>query len=1054
MAIFAARKQKIEKRVSGKNPKAFTIALGSVFALLGLSCVSFADTDGGASPVPITFPSGGLVPFPPPSTPPWYAYIFNEYMSVTVGLTGNSWGVTTPNTDVTGRISFGTLAGNLRISQDDNQPLLGGIENLPGSPFGLSENQWPYGFGDGLTTTTDQNNRRYMNYPAYLQALVDGTTRVNVGFETGQFRLAPTFRRTDGSAGTAADRPLLLASYNVGASGAVYIEQRIRLLRSTARVEWTIVNTDTQSHTVGLRWTMNVRGSDNFYFVNSERGVSPRPVVMGSDPSTPGSIVAPIPDTLDIFSKRADTVTDPGFHNRQTFRGNDATLPLSLYLANASELAPGGAAPAGQYLPLPQGVRVPTFETGLATAAYYGNTPQGYVIPAGGRQVVVAYIGAGGSTDLIGDDLVLSTESPTALPYYPGAATLPGVAGNTSATLASVASKFIGTPVTGVDATTGSTIVTGVTNRFRIFASVYSQKQRLPDADVPLSGVSASLTLPPGLRFATDPATGNRDVSTKAVVPQGPSAGAPGTLVGDQDGVVSWLVEPTGEVYGPVTYQVAIGVTKPNPLSRSIGRTITIPATPLVELNVGTFQMIGFPFQLNATLSNNGDPDTVVNSLSRPIDEPVLLYRWVPDPLSDSGAGRYIRETKIEPGVAYFYRPAQGSNGKRLLYAKGVEPVSLQAPTANTQSVPLQIVLERGWNMISNPYVYNIPLNYLRIVPLDNNPSLASISFGEAVRNGVIKGGVFYFSPTEGGYRFFEDLTAPIKPWQGYWIYLNNRATVLFATPTTRDSVVIPSPIGGVPEPATRAQQSMTAESWNLDLIARRSDGKQDASTRIGMSTGTSDGRKDFPKPPAPFQDYVQLAVAKGEGTSRYAQVLKNSGSAATWELVLESSQDGKVNLLWPSLSKVPKRIHLSITDKQTGQKTSLRGLNSLQVTASKDRPSRFVIEAKTEVTRPLAITKLQVAPGGSRSLGGSYAYLLGINQDANVTATIQSQSGNTIGVLAAGRASRSGENRLVWNGRNQNGAAVPAGTYTLEVRVTNDSGDVHLRTLPVTVVR
>jgi flagellar hook assembly protein FlgD len=144
----------------------------------------------------------------------------------------------------------------------------------------------------------------------------------------------------------------------------------------------------------------------------------------------------------------------------------------------------------------------------------------------------------------------------------------------------------------------------------------------------------------------------------------------------------------------------------------------------------------------------------------------------------------------------------------------------------------------------------------------------------------------------------------------------------------------------------------------------------------------------------------------------------------------------------------------LSITDKQTGQKTSLRGLNSLQVTASKDRPSRFVIEAKTEVTRPLAITKLQVAPGGSRSLGGSYAYLLGINQDANVTATIQSQSGNTIGVLAAGRASRSGENRLVWNGRNQNGAAVPAGTYTLEVRVTNDSGDVHLRTLPVTVVR
>lgn len=1049
MAIFALRKQEQKRRLRRGLGKSSIVALGLLF---GLTPVAIADTNGGTSPVPINFSNGAITPFPvPTSNAPWYAYIYNEYMLVTVGLTG-TWNVTTPNTDIPGRISFGTFEGNLRVSQDNNQPLLGGVESINGAiGTTIGEAQWPYGFGDGQTTTTNGSNQSYVNFPAYLRALVDGTTQVNVGFDTAQYRLSPRFYQTEGTAGSINDRPVLIAKYNIGASGNLYIEQRIRLVRTLARIEWTIVNEDAQAHNVGLRWTMNVRGSNNYYFVNPDRGVSPRPVVLGSDPSTPGAIVPAIPDTLDIFSRRADTATDPGFHNKQVFRGLDSTLPLSVYLANARELAPGGTAPAGNYLPLAQGTRVPTFETGIATAAYYGNTPQGYVIPPGGRRVVVVYVGEGGTSDLVGDDLVVSTEAPTALPYYSGAATLSGVAGNTSATLADVASKFIGTPVTTTN-TAGTTVVTGVNNQFRIYASVYSQKQRLPDADVPLSGVSASLTLPPGLRFAIDPATGVRDVTTKLVQPVGPAAGAAGELIGDQDGTVSWLVEPTGEVYGPVTYQVAVGVAKPNPLSRSVGKTITIPATPLVELNVGTFQMLGFPFEFDQALSNNGDPDTVINSLSRPIDEPVILYRWVPDPLSETGAGRYVKETRIEPGVAYFYRPSQGSNGKRLMYVKGVAPQSLQAPTGNTLPVPVQRILERGWNMIANPYLYDIPLNYLRVVPLEGNPSLSSISFGEAVRNGVIKGGVFYYSPTEGGYRFFEDLTSPLKPWQGYWIYVNNRVSVLFATPTQRDAVVLPNPVDGT-EPATRIVKDATAENWTLDIQARRPDGTADASTRIGMSPVASEARTSLPKPPVfEQQKYVRLAIANGQ--SRYAQVLKTPGGKVTWNLELTSNESGNVNLVVPGLSSVPKRLRLTITDQQTGQTTNLRNLSTLKVNVAKETPSRFVVTASTELTRPLRITQLKAA-GGSRATG-SYAYLLGVTQDnVAIEATVTTVTGNTVSVLAAGsRASNNGVAKLVWNGRNQAGAAMPAGQYRLTVRVTGDNGDTDMRVLPVMVTR
>ncbi len=1055
MAIFAVRKQKIANR-SLRTATRLSVAALSVFMALSCSIpAARADTKGGVSPVPIIdLPSGNFFGWPPSTTTPWYAYIYNDYMLVTVGWTGALAPPQPPHAtgDVAGRISFGTVQGNLRLSQDDNQALLGGVTKLSsvGPP---DDSQFPYGWGAGTTSTVGGPEGTYQDYPAYLRALVDGTTQVNVGFDTAQNRLSPTFRQTDGLPGSNADRPLIVGSYNLGANGTVYLEQRVRLQGGLAKFEWTIVNTDTLAHTVGLRWTINQRPAAGFYFVNSDRGVSPRPLVLGADPSTPGVIVPPIPDTLDIFARRADTITDPGFHNRQIFRGLDTTLPVSVYLSDAIEMAPGTATPRGAWLPQAQGIRVPTFETGIATTAYYGNTPLGYVVPPGGRRVVIAYVGPGGTSDLVADDLILSTESPTALPFYPGAAVLPGVMGNTSATLASVAAKFIGTPVRGTDAS-GNPAVTGVNNQFQIFASVTSQKQRLPDADVPLSGVSVSLTLPPGLRFVTNPATGSPDPSRKLVQPTGTGSTRLGELVGDQTGTASWLVEPTGEVYGPVTYQVAMGVERPNPLSRSIGRTIVIPATPLVELKTGFFQMLGFPFQFDPLLSNNGDPDTIINSLSRPIDEPVLLFRWVPDPLSTTGGGRYVKETKIEPGVAYFYRPAQGGGGKRLLYLRGAQPQALQAPTGNALTVPLQIILEKGWNMISNPYVYEIPLNYLRIVPLENNPSLSSISFSEAVRNNVIRGGVFYYSAAESGYRFFEDLTAALKPWQGYWVYLNTRVSVLFATPTQRDAVVLPDPVNPTPEPATRAQKTMTADSWKLGLVIRSADGKQDASTRIGVAPGASSGQSDYPKPPAPIDSAVRLAITKGDAASRYAQVLKTPGGKASWDLVVEGAdQDGVATLLWEGLGVVPKQVRLSITDAQ-GHTTNLRNASSLRVNIRKGVTSRFVVTAQRQTSQTLAITSLKKVSEGRASGIQSHTFSVRLTQDATITATLKTQNGAVIAVINPGRAAAAGETRLVWNGRSQNGSAVPAGMYRLEVNAISDSGDRVMRDLPVNSVR
>ena len=1039
MAIFAGRKRWTNAPTK-KDWCAYAAALVPALVLALVPGGALADTEGnrGAAVFPI-----GVAPAPvyqvypwafSATNPPFYAFISNEYLFLSVGQFG-AW--TPTGTEVPGRISLGTTGGSARTNLDDNQALCGFVTKSSALPPGSTDGAvWPYGHSAGG------------DFPAYLRAVVDNsTTPINVGFDSNQYRLQALFRPyTPGLSGTIEDGPALLWETNLG-NANLFIRHRYKLIRSKARLEWTIVNSDTVAHTVALRWNVNVRGAagsllggGGYYYQDPDRGVTDRVQVFGVDYSNPAAPPTTVPATLDIFSRRADTATDIPFHLRQQFIGDDATPPTAVYVANTSELHPT----SGGFAPQAIGLRTPYFERGIATAAYYGG-PNGYTVPAGGRITVVTYFGLGAASELKTPDFVLGTEAPESLPYNSAAAVDPAVVGNTSATLQTVATRFLSTP----DAS-------GNPQPFQIYASVYSQKLRAPDSDVPLSGVYASLTLPTGLRFATNTSTGTRDVATKLVKPQGAAAGADGEVKGDQDATVSWFVEPTGERFGPVTYQVAVSVARPNPLSRSISRTINIPAVPLVELIPSVFQMVGLPFQFDPVLSNNGDPDTIINSLSRPVDEPVVFYQWIPDPLSFTGtAGRYQRATKLEPGVGYFYRPsAGGANGKRLVFVKGATPVANQAPLGNATPVPIQLVLERGWNMIANPYVYEIPLNYLRIVPLDNNPALNSISFADAVRNGLIKGGIFYFDATQNGYRFFEDLTSAIKPWQGYWIFTTSRISVLFATPTLRNSVILPNPADGT-EPPTR-KVAMTAERWQLGLVARGNNGAQDSVTFIGVSPDAKEGANalDLPKPPTPVSDYVYVTLNRGEGSGVFSRILKPSlGKIQTWNLQVESDKDGAASLLWPEVRNLSRRIRLSVTDLQTGATTDLRSASSIRVNVRKNVPSRFVLTARTEATRPLTITNFHQSGGGRASGGRGFAFNL--SQDATVTAVIKTvQSGRTISVLAAGRSASTGETKLVWNGLNQSGVPVPTGPYVIEVTATNEGGERVVLQRVVTTVR
>jgi hypothetical protein len=545
--------------------------------------------------------------------------------------------------------------------------------------------------------------------------------------------------------------------------------------------------------------------------------------------------------------------------------------------------------------------------------------------------------------------------------------------------------------------------------------------------------VTASLVLPEGLRLGRDTTTGVQEVSEKAL-------GNNGTVQADEAANTSWLVEPTGTIYGTLTYQVSFKTRDFG--SRQISRNITIPATPFKQFTASEYRMIGFPFNFDPVLSNNGDPSTVVNGLSRPLDEPVAFYKYDPT-IND-----YLPPvTQLETGIGYFYRP----NLSRTIYGRGLQPVPGQAETGNTTFTNIQqkqVTLNPGWNMISNPYLYDVPVRFLRFVPASGNTT-QSQAFPAAVSSNLVRGGLFFYDPATGGYDILNNLTDSLRPWESYWMFVNNKVILIYPLSTQRGAAIIPEP-GGT-EPPTRKRgtiangsaliSSPTMDDWRLRLVAKRGSNQTDGATVIGVTNGNvSENDRLVPKPPMPISDYVYVGVVHPNVKGRFAKDIQTGRGTKTWEVEVRSDKDGPVTLSWPNIGTMPRRLNLSVKNLTNSSNVSLRGTSSLTVNVRKGEPTRLVFTAKQQASQQITISGLRMAGSGTRSEGRSFVF--NVNREAQVTMHVKTLTGKVLATVASGRSATPGENRFSWSGRSQSGAALPPGAYMVEVTARGEDGE------------
>jgi hypothetical protein len=148
---------------------------------------------------------------------------------------------------------------------------------------------------------------------------------------------------------------------------------------------------------------------------------------------------------------------------------------------------------------------------------------------------------------------------------------------------------------------------------------------------------------------------------------------------------------------------------------------------------------------------------------------------------------------------------------------------------------------------------------------------------------------------------------------------------------------------------------------------------------------------------------------------------------------------DGPVTVAWDRLGTLPRRAQLTLVDPATGQRVPLRSRSSYTFTGEAGKTRALQIVAEAAPTLPLDITNVVALP--TRGVGTGMSISYAVTRAADVQIQVEALNGRVVRKIVGGRAQAAGQQRLYWDGRSQDGAALPPGPYTVTISARDDDG-------------
>ncbi|GBC89781.1 MAG: S8 family serine peptidase [Fimbriimonadales bacterium] len=372
-------------------------------------------------------------------------------------------------------------------------------------------------------------------------------------------------------------------------------------------------------------------------------------------------------------------------------------------------------------------------------------------------------------------------------------------------------------------------------------------------------------------------------------------------------------------------------------------------------------------------------------------------------------------------GLGYFLRtPAPG-------FILGDEQVDTNAA--------YRIPLQPGWNMIGNPFPFNVPWNACEVEITGAEGITERITLQEAADRDYIRLQIYRYLPLTGSYTWRTAPLGELRAWEAHWV----RAL--------KPCVLIVPPVGSLrstPDDSQRITPN-AGGGWLVRLAARSGD-REDANNFIGAGV-----RPESVEKPPLFQSYVNLTIREPRSRAALAQdVRPGARRAQRWEVEVTTDQpNAEVTLTWNQEMPVPKGARLVLTDTVTGAKISMLQQSAYTFRTDETSRRRFVIEFQPSRIGQLRITNI----GVTRTRGNQFSIQYALSGNANVQVQIQDASGKPVARLQSGSRA-AGLNSVTWNGRTDDGIAVPPGAYQVQIIATTEEGETARVVRPIVITR
>jgi hypothetical protein len=419
-----------------------------------------------------------------------------------------------------------------------------------------------------------------------------------------------------------------------------------------------------------------------------------------------------------------------------------------------------------------------------------------------------------------------------------------------------------------------------------------------------------------------------------------------------------------------------------------------------------------------------------VNLVLADASRSALGIAGVPMKVWDAATQSYVdAPNNLLVGVGYWYNAGL--------------PVSLSL-AGNELPISFPIALRRGWNFIAstsaNPVVWDV--DTIRVRRQGQEVSLRQARQAGWIEDhawGWVQDGI---NPATGRYVLVYDprripgAVNTIEPWRGYWVFAREECELLLSA---SDGII----------PNSTRTASDTSGAWALRLQVQTTSGSAEAILGANRSESIAVGLPPEP----PITSSAPKLVLLRDGEPLAVDVRADTRANTSWEIEVHvpAGNEATATLLWHGVHSAPRTVNPVLVDLQTGERRFLRTTSSHAFAVSRQGG---IYRFRVEMTPPSGLLRLsQVRVSGGRAAGGRYTISFHLSANAQVEVNILS-AGKPVRRLTSGATRSAGIQQIVWDGRDANGIALPAGSYTLEVKATGVDGQVVRSVVPVTLTR